>query len=195
LGLAVLANGTPLDSTIGGSYYVAAYRVAENAMPRTIQTYMDEHLFHIVAIVIDIEAVRSNQSRSTRVRPNRARESYINPPSSVHPVSAKAVGRTEVNRETPLGRVVGNLRTTWEISGVYPSYSAIRAVCPLFVHHISDKVGLPFGGGLISGRFLNLRGVKRFFFLSAALGYPQAAHEKEQPHAETTYDEVTHTNS
>jgi len=47
---------------------------------------------------------------------------------------------------------------------------------------------------LISGRFLNLRGVKRFFFLSAALGYPQAAHEKEQPHAETTYDEVTHTN-
>jgi hypothetical protein len=47
---------------------------------------------------------------------------------------------------------------------------------------------------LVFGYFANLRGVKRFFFLSAALGYPQAAHEKEQPHAEATYDEVTHTN-
>jgi hypothetical protein len=94
-----------------------------------------------------------------------------------------------------LGRVVGDLCTTREISRVYTSHSAIRAVFPLFVHHISDKVGLSFDGGLVSGRFLNLRGVKRFFFLSAALGYPQAAHEKEQPHAETTYDEVTHTNS
>jgi hypothetical protein len=163
-------------------------------MPRTIQTYMDEHLFHIVAIVIDMEAVRSNQSRGTRGRPDRTRESYINPPSSVHPVPAKTVGRTEVNRETPLGRVVGYLRTTREVSRVYPSHSAIRAVCPLFVHHISDKVGLSLGGGLVFGCFANLPGVKRFFFLSAALGYPQAAHEEEQPHAETTYDEVTHTN-
>jgi hypothetical protein len=70
----------------------------------------------------------------------------------------------------------------------------MRAVCPLFVHHISDKVGLSLGDGLVFGCFANLRGVKRFFFLSAALGYPQAAHKKEQPHAETTYDEVTHTN-
>jgi hypothetical protein len=155
---------------------------------------MDEHLFHIVAIVIDIEAVRSNQSGGTWGRPDRTRESYIDPPSSVDPVSAKAVGRTEVNREAPLGRVVGNPRTTWEISGVYPSHSAIRAVCPLFVHHISDKVGLSLGGGLVFGCFADLREVKRFFFLSAALGYPQAAHKKEQPHAETTYDEVTHTN-
>jgi hypothetical protein len=57
------------------------------------------------------------------------------------------------------------------------------------------KLDSPFGGGLVFGCFANLLGVKRFFFLSAALGYPQAAHEKEQPHAETTYDEVTHTNS
>jgi hypothetical protein len=64
----------------------------------------------------------------------------------------------------------------------------------LFVHHISDEVGLSLGGGLVFGYFANLREVKRFFFLSAALGYPHAAHEKEQPHAETTYDEVTHTN-
>jgi hypothetical protein len=156
---------------------------------------MDEHLFHIVAIVIDIEAVRSNQSRGTWGRPDRTRESYINPPSSVHPVSAKAVGRTEVNRETPLCRVVGDLRTTWKISRVYTPHSAIRAGFPLFVHYISDKVGLSLGGGVVFSRSMNLRGIKRFFFLSAALGYPQAAHKKEQPHAETTYDEVTHTNS
>jgi hypothetical protein len=106
---------------------------------------MDEHLFHIVAIVIDIEAVRSNQSRGTWGRPDRTRESYINPPSSVYPVSAKAVGGTEVNREAPLGRVVGDLCTTREISRVYTSYSAIRAVRPLFVHHISDKDGLSLG--------------------------------------------------